>query len=355
MQQNEYSDLKAVWHPEKLRAIREEIITPPIYVRIKPMNPCNHNCYNCVYDVGFSGIHSNMDRKSMIPKEKMQEILEDFNEMSVKAITYSGGGEPLIYPFITETLKKTLESKIDLSIITNGQELSGERAELLSSAEWVRVSSNSCTPEVFNEIRKRPKAEFDKLINNIAGFAKSKKPFCSLGINFVVDVINHNQVYQAAKFYRDLGADNIKFTPSWSPNFQTYHAPFKDFVVEQIARASQDFSSSSFKINDTYEKDFELTGNTQRTYDRCFYMQFTPAIGADCMVYLCHNKAYDSKGILGSIKDRSFKDLWFSEEVAEKFKTFDPKEYCKHQCTNDKKNLLIKAIMDSWGRHVNFV
>jgi len=39
----------------------------------------------------------------------MLEILSDFKEMGVKAITFSGGGEPLIYSHIEEVMKKALE------------------------------------------------------------------------------------------------------------------------------------------------------------------------------------------------------------------------------------------------------
>ena len=48
----------------------------------------------------------------------------------VKAVTFSGGGEPLVYPYITETMEKVLDAGIDLSIITNGSMLKGRNAQL---------------------------------------------------------------------------------------------------------------------------------------------------------------------------------------------------------------------------------
>ena len=44
MRNNRYSDLKIVHFPEKLRSFQEGRITAPIYVRVKPINVCNHAC-----------------------------------------------------------------------------------------------------------------------------------------------------------------------------------------------------------------------------------------------------------------------------------------------------------------------
>jgi len=38
-----------------------------------------------------------MDQKDQIPEDKMMEIVEDLVNMGVKAVTFSGGGEPFLY------------------------------------------------------------------------------------------------------------------------------------------------------------------------------------------------------------------------------------------------------------------
>ena len=85
-------------------------------------------------------------------------------------------------------------------------------------------------------------------------------------------------------------------------------------------------------------------------------MQIVPAIGADQNVYFCHNKAYDNRGVLGSIKDKSFKELWFSQEAKDKFNNFDPRKSCWHQCSNDEKNKLMGEMIAAGDPQVvNFV
>ena len=135
MRNNKYSDYKIFGFPEKLKSFEESRIAAPLYVRIKPTNRCNNDCYWCVYADSFrkknkpddfgsghiqSEMHTDMVESDTMPKDKLLETLDIFQEIGVKAVTYSGGGEPLFYKDIVEVMKKTVSNGIDLSIITNG-------------------------------------------------------------------------------------------------------------------------------------------------------------------------------------------------------------------------------------------
>lgn len=352
-----YGNLKILLHPEKIKSFLNEVITSPIYIRIKPTNRCNHRCEFCSYDpaTGDLNVRDELNRADEIPREKMFETLSDLRDIGVKAVTYSGGGEPLIYPHIGETMRKTLDYGINLSIITNGQKLNEGRAEILSQANWVRISSDASNAKSLSEIRKIPEEWFYELTENIEHFAKIKNPQCELGINFVVHKKNADQVYASVKHFKNLGCNHIKITPMWISNFKEYHAPLNDSVLEQIARSQKDFQDETFNVYDTYKGDFSGASVSERNYNRCYVMQTTPVIAANCKVYFCHDKAYASDGVLGSIKDQSFKDLWFSKKSAEIFKNFNPQEKCRHHCANDSKNDLINKIIDCYGDDVNFI
>ena len=220
-----YGDLKLLSHPEKLKSFLENKITSPIYIRIKPTNKCNHNCEFCSYNpvTGDLAVRDELNRTDEIPREKMLEILDDLKDIGVKAITYSGGGEPLIYPHISEIMQKTLDCGINLSIITNGQELNGKKADILSKANWVRISSDAGDAESFSKIRKVPKDYFYELTSNIENFAKIKNSKCELGVNFVVHKNNSDQVYRSVEHFKDLGCNHIKITLIWISNFREYH------------------------------------------------------------------------------------------------------------------------------------
>ena len=162
-----YSNLKVFTHAKILERIAEGEQVAPIYIRIKPTNYCNHKCYYCCYADSSLGLFDSVNAQDQIPWFKMQEIIADMSEMGVKAVTFSGGGEPLVYPYIVETMQKVLEAGIDLSIITNGQLLKGERAEVLAKAKWVRISFDSADAETYARVRNLPLKAFDEVCKYI--------------------------------------------------------------------------------------------------------------------------------------------------------------------------------------------
>lgn len=112
-----YSNLKIFSHMQEVQKVKSGERIAPIYVRIKPTNKCNQNCYYCHYKNPYLDLNQ-YNSTDEINREKMLEIIEDFKNIGVKAITFSGGGEPLLYPYIEETMEAVLKAGIDLSIIT---------------------------------------------------------------------------------------------------------------------------------------------------------------------------------------------------------------------------------------------
>ena len=93
---SKYSTLKIFHYQEKLDnlTLDTQEIKPPLHIRIKPTNVCNHNCWYCAYKVDYLQLGQDMVERDFIAEDKMMEIIDDCAEMGVKAITFSGGGEP---------------------------------------------------------------------------------------------------------------------------------------------------------------------------------------------------------------------------------------------------------------------
>lgn len=348
MPSNKYSDLKIVHFPDKLKSFRKGTISAPIYVRVKPINLCNHHCWWCVYHAPeMSQMHKEMAVRDRIKLEKMIELLDDFSDIGVKALTFSGGGEPLIHPDIVPMMRYTLERNIDLSIITNGSFLSDERAETLANAKWVRVSMDYSCKEELAKFRHVHESMFDEIMVNIAAFAKRKSKTCDLYVNFIVHADNCSKLFQFSQQLKDCGVQNVRFSPMWlSPGFHEYHRKIAARVQVQLDQIRDKIVDKTFSVNTTYDL-MSSAHNSFRTYHRCYFMQIVPVVGADLNVYACHNKAYDETGAIGSIKDRKFSELWFSDEAKARFDGLDPVRDCCHQCANNEKNLLIHEILNT--------
>jgi len=356
MRQNKYSDLKIVHFPDKIQSFRDGVIAAPIYVRIKPINRCNQDCHFCCYAQSWrrtdsqttavehvvSGMHTDMNEADTLPTAKAFELLDDLKEMGVKAVTFSGGGEPLLHKDIVPLMQRVAAHGIDLSIITNGQLLRGERANVLAGAKWVRVSMDYVNAEQMVQSRRvKPKA-FEETLANLRTFAALKDRDCDLGVNYIVHKNNFEGIVEFARMLKDVGVENIRFSPMWTPDFLAYHAPIKERMEQQLQEV-QSLVDDRFTINSTYELS-SGTKNNVRRYTQCLFMQTVPVVGADQVVYACHNKAYDRTGAIGSIKNQRFKELWFSDEARRVFDTLNPQKVCRHECANDNKNIIFQSL-----------
>lgn len=85
---------------------------------------CNYRCRYCYF---------------MAPKKLMNElnlleivnIIDQAQDLCVKTIVIIGGGEPLLYPHIKETIKYILAKNINIVIFTNGVYINREMAKFL--------------------------------------------------------------------------------------------------------------------------------------------------------------------------------------------------------------------------------
>ena len=353
-----YISVNIFHHKESLDLIEQGCIGNPFYIRIKPTNCCNHHCAYCTYGSGNTDqrteIRNDINYTDIIPREKMMEIIEDMGNMSVKAITFSGGGEPLTYSYIDEAVKKIKEKNIELSLITNGQLLKGKIATDFYDARWVRISFDSPNAEEYARIRGISVKAFERVIENIENFAKYKDKNCVFGINFVISKANYNRIYEAAKLMKELGVDNIKFA-AVVDNKKQYHISIKDEAIEQIHKAKRELESQEFHIINNYENDWMDKNFFVQPFSTCYTCRLVTVIAADQKVYLCHTRAYDSNAVLADLREKSFREAWCEEDTKRRLLELKPGQECKNFCAYQERNELIEEYFNVDYRHINFI
>lgn len=349
-----YSELKIFYHQELLHSLMCGERCKPVYIRIKPTNRCNHDCSYCHYRHSYVDLDE-YNPSDEIPRDKMMEIIDDMADIGVKAVTFTGGGEPLIYPYIEEAMEKILDAGIDLSIITNGSMLQGRKAELLAKAKWVRISVESINDDMYCRIRGIKQHSFDMLCNNIENFSKIKDRSCEFGINVVVGKDNYREVRRIAELMKKLGVNHVKFSPMIVTATKEYHKEFKELVSEELAALQSELNCDNFRVIDLYTGDFENSVVFERGYTKCFRKEFECVIAANSKVYYCQDNAYMSKGMVCDLSKVSFKQGWYSDEVTKKFANFDAKTVCTHNCVYDSRNELIGSFVNMDLNHINFI
>ena len=349
MKKLKYSRLKIFHYTDKLNSLplNNKEIKPPIHIRIKPTNVCNHNCWYCAYKVDYLQLGQDMVERDYIPKDKMMEILNDCKDMGVKAITFSGGGEPFVYRYFLDTIKKVIENGLAFASLTNGSRLNGEIAELFAyHGRWIRVSIDAWDDKSYSKARGVKVGEFSKIIENIQNFTNLKNRKCSIGISYIVDKNNYHKIYEFAKKVKDIGVDSIKISPCIVSNDgienNLYHKPFYEKAKELSMKVKVELEDESFEVFESYHL---LEEKFDKDYSWCPYAQILPVIGADLNIYPCQDKAYNlDDGLLGSIKNVSFKEWWFSDK--NNFFKINPKIHCNNHCVANEKNKMILEYLN---------
>lgn len=352
-----YTKMKIFHFKEKIDSLPEttDKILPPIHIRIKPTNVCNHNCSYCAYKAKNLQLGKDMVTRDCIPEEKMMEIIDDVLDMGVKAVTFSGGGEPFCYPYLLKAVKKLSRLQIPFAALTNGSRLWGEIAEVFAHhAIWVRISMDGWDDESYSQYRGVPRGEFYTVLDNMVRFKKLGGK-CFLSVSLIVDKRNAPHVYEMVDRLRNIGADSVKISPCIVSNDggenNRYHNPIFHEVKSQVQRALTELASDGFELFDSYH---ELDGKFKKEHTWCPYLQILPIIGADLNVYSCQDKAYNlEEGLIGSIKNQRFKDFWFSDKS--KFFKINPTIHCNHHCLVNARNKVVLEYLKADRKHVAFV
>jgi MoaA/NifB/PqqE/SkfB family radical SAM enzyme len=325
-----YSHLKAARYPDRIEGIRLQKAQGPVHVQIILSDLCNQSCHFCAYrDPTYTSsklfhIEGNYNPNRKLETEKVIEILDDCVELGVKAVQYTGGGEPTIHPDFNYLVEETMKRGLKWGLVTNGV-----KKRNFAGASWVRVSLDAGNSKTYSQIRSVHPSHFDRALETIR--------LWKTGVGFVITPENWREVYEATLLVKDLGATNIRLGAQFSEDGLDL---FKDFEIEarNLCKAAESLSSESFKVHNKFnEKMKDLEGPPD--YDKCRYQYFTTYIGADQNLYRCCVYAYNPRGLVGTIKGRRFKDVWY-----ENWGTFH--DFNARDCERCQFNTINKSIND---------
>lgn len=116
--------------PVKLLSVQfRNNLIPPLHVKLHPTNRCNLKCSFCTF--------ANRDNAEL-SINRIISFLEQAYSIGCRAITISGGGEPLLHPNINEIISYAYQLGISVGIVTNGTVL--DKVSDWEKVVWCRVS-----------------------------------------------------------------------------------------------------------------------------------------------------------------------------------------------------------------------
>src|SRR5262249_52171574 len=157
----------------------------------------------------------------------------------------TGGGEPTVYPKFKEVLERTIELGLKFALVSNGVKIDENLAPLVAKAEWVRVSLDSSSESTYVQIRRIHRSHWMKAQNAVRLLKVNGAPV--VGIGFVVTPDNWQEIFEAAKLAKDLGADNFRISAQFSNEDEKLFAGFHAEAAS-IAKQAESLSDSRFTV-----------------------------------------------------------------------------------------------------------
>ena len=214
------------WRRElrRARAAGEPDPTPPpiapISINLDLTTACNYRCDHCIdWDI--------LNTKHRHDEETLRSSICTMVERGLRSVILIGGGEPTIYPGFTDFVRFLKDLELQVAVVSNGSR--GDKlleiADVLEEKDWVRLSLDSGSNELFRTMHKPVKKSLtlDEICEWIPKI-KERNPRFQLGFSYIIvwggatrdDVEIHeniDEIVMATKRARDYGFDYIALKP----------------------------------------------------------------------------------------------------------------------------------------------
>lgn len=335
---------KVFYHIDQLYDFYKRGDNYPVHMTVGLTTYCNHRCLFCYGDFETADPNKNIQADT----DRFIEVFEEAYQLGLKSTSLVGTGEPLLHKEVIKIIRGIKEIGIDLSIYTNGNNLSGKVAEaILDCCTWIRLSCNAKDAKEHEYVH-RVKNQFDKIVFNFRELVQKRNErgqrFPTVGCQFVAFEENYHSIYEAAKLWKNVGLDYFAIKPVYRQEKNIYKPPFiKDYAAaEALMKRTEKLSGENFRVYAKFEQFREvLLQDRRRGYDRCYGHAFSTALLADGNLYLCGNLHSEERYSFGNIyADGGFKEIWNSERRQKVVNSISLNE-CPVRCRNHPLNKIL--------------
>lgn len=360
---------KMFQHLDRLASWQTGEMPAPVTVELDLTNSCNHACPGCTFSYLV-----NKDGSSL-PYHLAANTINELAAIGVKAITFSGGGEPLVYGVdrVLKLMDWTRTLGPEVSLITNGSKL--REKEFLDHCTWIRVSLDAYDENTFQRFHGRNLKEFNRVVESIQTMISYGVEGCTLGVGFLTDQESSGRgdVIRMTKFCLEKlpGLHYLQFRPlvvnmvdapdlqgGWKNPSQGDDTCGHSGELLAMSRAidlARSVAGDRLQVIWSEDKYTALSKpDFERTYTRCHAHFLQATIGADGGVYVCcHGQGQDAYR-LGTLHEETFQEIWYGDRARSVLAAIDPSKKCPPACRLHSQNRTLHQILQP-VQHRNYI
>lgn len=289
-----------------------EVSLSPKFVVLEITRRCNLNCKHCY-------VNANSGKYSELSFNEIKKLIEELSEMKVFVFGLVGG-EPLLREDVFEILNYAKSKSLATTLSTNGILITDTIAKKLKEVEINEVSvSLDGLENSHDEFRGRK-----CFVSVVNGIKKLKENKIYTIVSTCVCPQNIESLNEMAKFIRDLKIDSWRLFPVIPTGRATKNLLLslgqmqylQKFVIKMRGLIPNIYIGESAGWCGQKDKELKLV-----EWDGCRAGKEYCAISVNGRLKACPTLPDDF--LEGSIRDRSFKDLWKDKKTFEIFRKYD--------------------------------
>jgi len=315
--------ISKLWsQPKAIRAfMADDWSAPPVNVEIAPTHRCNANCPWCFYAPRAGKKRQTGDDLSWAT---LRRCLDDLALLGVRAVTWTGGGEPSVYPDLDRAIEHAARHGLQQGLFTNGYRLVDHCQRLA----WVRIS-------ITDRLTVPPTT------GQYAGNTHT-------GVVVNVTPENIGELQPLAIEAREAGAHYFQVRPALADHWSTQpDIPYPTWLLEQ---ATHDFEIvlTAYKWKDCQKP---------HGYPLCHGHRLVPFIWADGSVATCGYHFGNAGFTFGTLRESTFAEIW---DGAKRRRMLDRGirviDTCQHCCKQHEANKALARLRGELATcHAEFV
>ena len=348
---NPFAEHKILGHLPILGQYLDGQVYAPIQVEIDLCNACTSACPWCAgykerEDNPFIlfGQGSTKNEQWYNSHMRTMKLVKQLADYGVQALTWTGGGDPSVHPYLSELIESSADELMDNGLITNGVI---PVLECLPNCEWVRFSVDAGTEATYEKQHGR-KNHFHRVLDNISNavaYKRHNRLPVTIGVACVTSQEVLGELEQFVQLWHDIPVDYIQFRPLLDTHGQAFFNDNNE-TLEWLQRAKE--IDSRVVTSETKYGKLGCSGLTKR----CHGSSLETAIAADGCVYECCHLKGNPKYSLGSLHIETFQAIW-ERHLARG--TFDTTPDCVRFCRHYGTNVLIEDLLSIQRQHPNFI
>lgn len=296
----------------------------PVFAETMEIHPtrgtCNYRCAMCLWSDQQTLTYQTkqLDSGGLMTAEDWCRVLAELHDQEVRRLVVSGGGEALINPQLPDILTEATDLGFEIHVYTTGFSiLPGTRLfSALLRCHRIRFSIHSPEPATYDRIAgTRPQQHaLDRVKRNLSMILAHRGESLQVGIGFVIQPDNHQQLETMVEFAEDTGVD-------WLDLRKDEVDVTESLVDDQLMRVREQLRSIRNRALTDMRIDIGdelvslangLIPDRARTAE-CLGRYFRPTIGAYGHLTPCDLKAEprfsDTRFDLGSVKKSRIMDV----------------------------------------------